>query len=144
MPPPDEQLQQGVIGVETAPSGEPAQTLATAFYRGLGAADSAVTPSIRRRDLVIALQLVEAGATATEAEAYAREAYAREASSTSGRMAPVDLRSFERERLGWLAPTAWSGRVRAAPGRPNRPAAVVGSASSAAGVGWPRSAALGP
>ena len=27
----------------------------------------------------------------------------RETSAVSGRMAPVDLRSFERERLGWLA-----------------------------------------
>ncbi len=40
----------------------------------------------------------QAGATAAEAEAYARES-----SAASARIAPVDLRSFERERLGWLA-----------------------------------------
>ena len=57
-----------------------------------------MTAAIRRRDLAIARQLVAAGATAAEAEAYAREA-----SAASGRIAPVDLRSFERERLGWLA-----------------------------------------
>jgi hypothetical protein len=77
---------------------DPAQELATAFYRGLGAEAGAVTASIRRRDIVIARQLLAAGATAAEAEAYAREA-----SAASGRIAPVDLRSFERERLGWLA-----------------------------------------
>jgi hypothetical protein len=60
--------------------------------------DEAVTASIRRRDEVIARQLVAVGATPAEAETYARET-----SVASGRIAPVDLRSFERERLGWLA-----------------------------------------
>jgi hypothetical protein len=41
---------------------------------------------------------VAAGATPLEAEAYAVET-----SAVGGRIAPVDLRSFERERLGWLA-----------------------------------------
>jgi hypothetical protein len=77
---------------------DPAHALASAFYRGLGAEVGAVTAAIRRRDIVIARQLLAAGATAAEAEAYAREATA-----ASGRIAPVDLRSFERERLGWLA-----------------------------------------
>jgi hypothetical protein len=54
---------------------------------------------MRRRDAAIARQLVEAGATLAEAEAYARETTA-----ASSRLAPVDLRSFERERLRWLAP----------------------------------------
>jgi hypothetical protein len=75
-----------------------AQGLADAFYRGLGAAAEAVTTAIRRRDAAIAAQLVAAGATAAEAEAYARES-----STASGRIVSVDLRSFERERLGWLA-----------------------------------------
>jgi len=72
--------------------------LAEAFYRGLGGESMAVTAAIRRRDLVIASGLVAAGATALEAEAYAVET-----SAASGRIAPCDLRSFERERLGWLA-----------------------------------------
>ena len=69
-----------------------------AFYRGLGAAPSTATLAMQRRDLAIARQLVAAGATPREAEAYARET-----SSMEGRLAPVDLRSFERERPGWLA-----------------------------------------
>jgi hypothetical protein len=48
--------------------------------------------------MAIARQLVAAGATPAQAEAYARET-----SAAIGRIAPVDLRSFERERLGWLA-----------------------------------------
>jgi hypothetical protein len=52
---------------------------------------------MQRRDLAIARQLVGAGATAGEAEAYAREM-----SGLDSRLAPVDLRSFERERPGWL------------------------------------------
>ena len=56
------------------------------------------TTAIRRRDLAIARQLAAAGATPEEAEAYARET-----ATATGRMAPVDLRSFERERLGWRA-----------------------------------------
>jgi hypothetical protein len=69
-----------------------------AFYRGLGAAPDAATAAIRRRDVAIARELVAAGATPTEAEAYARET-----SAAPGRLAPLDLRGFERERLGWLA-----------------------------------------
>jgi hypothetical protein len=80
------------------PVGEAARALAEAFYAALGADIRAVTSAMRRRDLAIAGQLVEAGATAAEAAAYARDA-----SGASARLAPVDLRSFERERLGWLA-----------------------------------------
>jgi hypothetical protein len=53
---------------------DPAQVLVSAFYRGLGAETDAVTAAIRRRDIVIARQLLAAGATVAEAEAYAREA----------------------------------------------------------------------
>ena len=70
----------------------------TAFYRGLGAAPSIATDAMQRRDLAIARQLVAAGTTPCEAEAYARET-----SGVESRLAPVDLRSFERERPGWLA-----------------------------------------
>jgi hypothetical protein len=99
--------QQGGDCRESETSREPAlddqiepsaSSLVDAFYRGLGAAPTATTASLRRRDLAIARQLVAIGATAEEAEAYAREA-----SAVSSRIAPVDLRSFERERLGWLA-----------------------------------------
>jgi hypothetical protein len=75
-----------------------ARRLAEALYRGLGGEATAVTAAIRRRDLVIAGELMAAGATPSEAEANAVET-----SAVSGRFAPVDLRSFERERLGWLA-----------------------------------------
>jgi hypothetical protein len=91
--PEDDQPQQGIIRTDDGatdyaasctPAGlsDSAQALADAFYHGLGAA----------------AQLVATGATAAEAEAYARES-----STASGRIVPVDLRSFERERLGWLA-----------------------------------------
>ena len=109
IPPEDSQQQQGVVvdmtervdtpGMERrAGQDDAAEELANAFYGGLGAGPDGVTVAIRRCDIAIARQLVAAGATAAEAEAYAREA-----SAASGRVAPVDLRSFERERLGWLA-----------------------------------------
>jgi hypothetical protein len=72
--------------------------LLAAFYRGLGAEVSAMTTTLQRRDLAIATQLAVAGATPDEAEAYARETV-----TSAGRMAPVDMRSFERERVSWLA-----------------------------------------
>ncbi len=90
--------------VQSAPhSDEPveddrARVLVTALYRGLGADLEQLTPALRRRELAIARELVMVGATATEAEAYAREAGAQ-----AGRFAAVDLRSYERERLGWQA-----------------------------------------
>jgi hypothetical protein len=75
-----------------------AEALIDAFYRGLGADAGHVTEPVRKRDLAIARQLVAVGATPREAEAYARDV-----STTGGRIAPIDLRSFERERLGWRA-----------------------------------------
>jgi len=109
--PPDESQQQQVgLVVTTEPLGlattggavvnqdDAADEFANAFYRGLGGTADGVTAAIRRRDRAIARQLVSTGATAAEAEAYARET-----SATGGRIAPLDLRSFERERLGWLA-----------------------------------------
>jgi hypothetical protein len=48
-------------------------------------------------DLVAAEKVSVHGATPDEARAYARET-----SSLEGRLAPVDLRSFERERPAWL------------------------------------------
>jgi hypothetical protein len=53
---------------------------------------------MRARELAIAEQLVAVGARAAEAHAYAREM-----SQVGTRLAPIDLRSFERERAGWLA-----------------------------------------
>jgi hypothetical protein len=108
VPPVGGQQQQGLTEKPTKAdknraSADPSQLadpgkLAEAFYRGLGGEVTAVTSAIRRRDLVIANELVAAGATPSEAEAYAVET-----SAVGGRIAPVDLRSFERERLGWLA-----------------------------------------
>jgi len=99
--------QQGENGHEAQSIGPPgaadqteaeACTLVDAFYRALGAEPTATTLSLRRRDLAIARQLVVVGATPNEAQAYARDM-----TSKAGRLAPVDLRSFERERLGWRA-----------------------------------------
>jgi len=103
------QQEEGVEPTEsTCPSPPPpggahddptrARVLVEAFYRGLGASIEDVTPPLRRRELVIGQQLVAVGTMPSEAEAYARET-----SGLSGRIAAVDLRSFERERLGWLA-----------------------------------------
>ncbi|MGI9147068.1 MAG: hypothetical protein ACR2IK_11025 [Chloroflexota bacterium] len=75
-----------------------ARLLVEAFYRGLGSDVAAVTLPLRNRDLAIARDLVAVGATPVEAERYAREMCGK-----SMRIAPVDLRSFERERLGWQA-----------------------------------------
>ena len=80
------------------PPGDNAGDLVAAFYRGLGADSTALTVTMRRRDLAIARQLVAAGVTPAEAESYARDTC-----QMAGRIAPIDLRSFERERLGWLA-----------------------------------------
>ena len=63
-----------------------AAELATAFYAALGVGLDAVTPAIRRRDLVIARDLLAAGATADEAAAYVHETAA-----AHGRIAPLDL-----------------------------------------------------
>lgn len=75
-----------------------APMLVVGLYNGLGLDVDQLTPTMRARELVIAQELVGVGATPSEAEAYAREE-----STRSGRMAPVDMRSFERERLSWLA-----------------------------------------
>jgi len=75
-----------------------AHGLVEAFQRGLGAEGLASTPTMQRRDLAIARQLAAAGTTPDQAEAFAQEMTA-----TPGRLAPVDLRAFERERLSWLA-----------------------------------------
>ncbi len=102
--------QQGVVDVSTTTAAGIAQVSTSAtrrevaallvehFYAGLGSDAASVTVAIHRRDLVIGEQLVDTGATAEEAEAYAAEMAA-----ATGRIAPVDLRSFERERVGWLA-----------------------------------------
>jgi hypothetical protein len=82
----------------TTPVAGPAVELAAALYRGLAGDLGALTGPVRRRELAIAAQLLAVGATPTEAEAYARDMAAR-----GNRLAPIDLRSLERERSGWLA-----------------------------------------
>jgi hypothetical protein len=96
----DAESVAGTCGGERASeqSPDPAEALVAAFYGGLGGVAGSLTATMRRRDLVIGRELVSAGATPEEAERYAREV-----SQTAGRIVPVDLRSFERERLGWLA-----------------------------------------
>jgi hypothetical protein len=82
-----------------------ADRLVEALYRGLGVGIGGLTRSILARERSIALQLVAAGATSAEAEAYAHEM-----ASVPNRLAPIDLRSFERERSTW---TARQGRAAA-------------------------------
>jgi len=106
---PPEQQQGGPIEATetTCPSrpapgsvhdGDTARTLAEALYRGLNTDLDQLTPALRRRELAIARQLVDVGATPSEAEAYACDAR-----SHAGRIAAVDVRSYERERLSWIA-----------------------------------------
>ncbi len=76
----------------------PATQLIEALYRGLSVELDQLTPAIRARELVIAEQLVRVGATPAEAAAYARDM-----GNVGNRLAPIDLRSFERERASWLA-----------------------------------------
>jgi hypothetical protein len=80
------------------PGESSARLLVQALYRVLGVELDQLTPAIRTRELTIAGQLVRVGATPAEAEAYARETGA-----LGQRLAPIDLRSFERERASWLA-----------------------------------------
>ena len=107
---PEEQQQGGRIkSTETTCPSPPApgsvhnddtaaRALSEALYRGLGTALDQLTPALRRRELAIARQLVDIGATPAEAEAYARDAR-----SHAGRIAAVDVRSYERERVSWNA-----------------------------------------
>jgi hypothetical protein len=92
------------------------ENLLEAFYRGLTGNVAELTPTIRRRELAIARELVAVGATPAEAEAYAREA-----SAQHGRIAAVSMRSFEQERQSWLGRrrrvTAAAAPLRVANGR---------------------------
>jgi hypothetical protein len=75
-----------------------ADRLVDAFYEGLGVGTGGLTRSILARERSIARQLVAAGATSAEAEGYARDM-----AGVPNRLAPIDLRSFERERSTWAA-----------------------------------------
>jgi hypothetical protein len=82
-----------------------ADKLFEAFYQGLGVGTGGLTRSILARERSIARQLVAVGTTSAEAEAYAHEM-----ASVPNRLAPIDLRNFERERSTW---TARQGRAAA-------------------------------
>jgi hypothetical protein len=71
--------------------------LVDALYRALGVDRGELTRAMQGQELAIAGQLVEAGATADEAEAYARDV-----GTAGNRLAPIDMRGFERERPSWL------------------------------------------
>jgi hypothetical protein len=76
---------------------ELAEELCKAFYRdGLEADVGELTRALRRRELAIARQLVEVGVGPTEAAEWAQDTL-----RWDGRIAAIDLRSFERERIGW-------------------------------------------
>jgi hypothetical protein len=93
-----ELVRQGATQPLPAPSASAAEQLIEALYRGLSVELDQLTPAMRARELVIAEQLVQVGATPAEAEAYARDM-----GNVGNRLAPIDLRSFERERASWLA-----------------------------------------
>ena len=108
LPPAELRQQQGEVRSDhgscrplagpSVPSPRPAALeLAVGLYRGLGSDLQALTGPVRRRELGIAAQLLAVGATPAEAEAYARDMAA-----LGNRLAPIDLRSFERERPAWL------------------------------------------
>jgi hypothetical protein len=96
--------QEGVVPllahVESPIHGEGGspEALVTAVYRGQGADPSDLTPAIWRRELAIARDLVEKGATPDEAEEFARWAC-----TDPTRLASIDMRAFERERVPWAA-----------------------------------------
>jgi hypothetical protein len=87
----------------TACSAEPAaapcsgEDVLAGLYRGLGVKPSTLTERVYRRELQSAQDLAAKGATAAEAEAYARE------TNVPGRRAAVDMNSFEHERASWLS-----------------------------------------
>jgi hypothetical protein len=84
----------------TSPSGSryTAEELLAGLALGLGRdAMADYTEKERRRQLAIAFELAEIGASPKELEDYAREV------NVPGRMAAVDMRSFEHDRPSWLA-----------------------------------------
>lgn len=86
--------------------GDPADEFVVAFYRGLGQDVSTLTRPLLRREQVVARDLIAAGATPSEAEAFARDVAADDR-----RRAPVDgLRTFERERVSWRSRRSYGQR----------------------------------
>ena len=80
------------------PSGHPSvspEELVAGLYHGLGVDPADLTPRVYRREIEIARDLVAAGETPAEAEAYARE------TNVPGRRAAVDMNSFEHDRVSW-------------------------------------------
>lgn len=77
---------------------QPARALVIALYAGLGLGPEKLTLTMRRREVAIARELLESGATCSEAKRWARES-----AENLTRRAPIDMRAFERERAGWLA-----------------------------------------
>ena len=99
---PDDTFQPalpGTAAVALPPAGhdDPAERLLVAFYRGLDSDIASLTSRQRQAKLKLARELVAAGATPGQAEAYARETNA-----DRRRTAPVSLRSFAEERQAWL------------------------------------------
>ena len=99
---PDDTFQPalpGTAAVALPPAGhdDPAERLLVAFYRGLDSDIASLTSRQRLAKLKLAQELVAAGATPSQAEAYARETNA-----DRRRTAPVSLRSFAEERQAWL------------------------------------------
>jgi hypothetical protein len=77
------------------PTPESPEELVAGLYRGLGVDTATLTPRVYRREIEIARDLVAAGETPDEAEAYARE------TNVPGRRAAVDMNSFEHDRASW-------------------------------------------
>jgi hypothetical protein len=146
-----QQLQQQGVGVATPESGSAgerdvttetdvaieADRLIEAFYKGLGVGTGGLTRSILARERSIARQLIEAGTTSAEAEAYAHEM-----ASVPNRLAPIDLRSFERERSTW---TARQGRAATSSRRyVDRTGQGIDDSDHEPDVAPPESVTLGP
>jgi hypothetical protein len=97
--PPDrnDELNLTQFSVATMTPAE-ADDLVTAVYRGARRDRRQLTSSMHLRELAIARQLLSAGASPPEGEAWAREAAA-----DPRRRAPIDMRAYEHERVDWLA-----------------------------------------
>jgi hypothetical protein len=86
------------VGATPRASGYTPEELLAGLARGLGRDPIAdYTDTERRRQLAIARDLAAIGATPAELEDYAREV------NVPGRIAAVDMKSFEHERPSWLA-----------------------------------------
>ena len=142
---PDDSFQPALPGTAAValppPSGhdDSAEQLLIAFYRGLDSDITSLTSRQRQAKLKLARELVAAGATPGQAEAYARETNA-----DRRRTAPVTLRSFAEERQAWLQRRGRSEAVGPRLiDRTGQPPSWATDHAAERGAGEPRSATVG-